>query len=310
VPDAVVQGTGSFLVLKKEPGAQTAFSDPPNVLPNYDPGDGGTPKQGFDPSAIFGANTKAKQPDTFLPAVSNPAVGDMDQDGVPDLVLSGETLSFVGAITAGSGGRVLVQNLIALFNGRTGSMFDASPIPIEDVTFLVNPTVADVSGDDYPEVLLGTGSYFVHATDACGNEPSGWPKFTHGWLISSVAVGDLDGDHKLEVVAATRQGNVYVWHTNGTDTGVIEWDSYHHDTQNTGYTGHPLGQGVVKKASAPLVCSVPTPQQDQYDAGGCAVGERGRARGAWLVLALAGLAAARRRRLRWYRPRHDLDRVP
>ena len=161
-----------------------------------------------------------------------------------------------------------------MWSGATGHAFSGSPFPIEDYTFLVNQAVADITGDDYPEVVLGTGGYFVHAVDACGCEAAGWPKFTDGWITSTPAVGDIDGDHKLEVVTGTRDGYLFAWQTKGTDTGVIQWESFHHDNANTGNYGVMLDQGVLEGAAQPIDCATdcavgPTPQNTQYTAGGC-----------------------------------------
>ena len=48
---------------------------------------------GFDPTSIFGAGSLATRPDTMFPLFSSPAVGDLDQDGVPDPIMSGGSLS-------------------------------------------------------------------------------------------------------------------------------------------------------------------------------------------------------------------------
>ena len=37
------------------------------------------------------------------------------------------------------------------------------------------------------------------------------PKFTGGWIFTAPAVGDLDGDGRLDVVAVTREGYLFAW---------------------------------------------------------------------------------------------------
>ena len=101
---------------------------------------------------------------------------------------------------------------------------------------------------------MGTGGYFVHAVDACGREAQGWPKFTGGWVMGAPAVGDVTGNHALKVVVATREGYLYAWSTRGSDTGVVQWESFHHDDVNTGNYGTPLVQGALRLAPKPLVC--------------------------------------------------------
>jgi MYXO-CTERM domain-containing protein len=187
-----------------------------------------------------------------------------------------------------------------MWSGATGHPFYGSPVPIEDYTLLVSHAVADITGDDYPEVMLGTGGYFVHAVDACGCEAPQWPKFTDGWIVATPAVGDVDGDHKLEVVVGTRDGNLFAWHTQGSDTGVIEWESYHHDNANTGV--YPKTQ---KRAATVIDCATdcaaapPAAGAQQLKPGGCgcvtAGGEKGGALAAAAAVGLAAVIARRRR---------------
>jgi hypothetical protein len=282
-PQALLQGNGAPpYILPVDPGAQSGFNDPPNRMPCYDESDGGAQapcgsgtQRGFDPTSIFGDGSQANRPDTFFPLFSDPAVGDLDQDGVPDVVASGGSLSLASMIASSNAStRTKAQFLMAAWSGATGHMTYGSPVPIEDYTFLVSETIADITGDDYPEMMVGTGGYFLHATDACGCEATNWPKFTDGWIIATAAVGDLDGDHKLEVVGATRDGNLFAWHTQGTDTGVIQWESFHHDNGNTGNYAKKLDQGVLKRATQLIDCSVdcvpqPVPLARQLKAGGC-----------------------------------------
>lgn len=309
-PEVLVQGNGAPpYVFPADPGKQTnLFSDPPNRLPVYHE-DGGTTQVGFDPTAIFGPGTKAFSPDTFFPLFSHPAVGDVDEDGVPDVIMSGGSLSLAESLASqASGANVHAQNLLAMFSGATGHMTYGSPMPIEDFTFLVNQTVADITGDGYPEVIVGTGGYFLRAIDACGCEAQNWPKFTNGWIIATAAVGDITGDHGIEVVGGTRDGNLFAWHTQGKDTGVIQWESFHHDNANTGNYMLKLDQGVLRTTTSPIDCSLDCAAQKStsgpsYSAGGggCGIvmsasGERGAALAGAIVLGLSGILARRRRR--------------
>ncbi len=273
VAEILVQGNGTKpLALKADPGAQPDFKfDPPNRVPERQLEGGGTEK-GLESTGTFGEQTKASTGDVFFPLFSQPSIGDLDQDGTPDVVVSGGSLSLAGALAGGGRRAERAQQLIAVWSGKTGKMLPGSPFPIEDYTFLVNHAVADVSGDAYPEVITGSGGYFLHAFDGCGNEPAGWPKFTNGWIAATAAVGDIDGDpaKKLEVVVGTRDGYLFAWKTEGKSDGPIEWESFHHDNANTGNYGTKLDQGTTSKASKPLTCEAPeVPAQDKFDAGGC-----------------------------------------
>lgn len=270
-PDVLVQGNGSRpLVVPADPGVQVKLNDPPNRLPpRVD--NNGVPDRGFEPTSIFGEKTKAAE-DVMFPLFSQPSIGDMDQDGVPDVILSGGSLTLAGALAGGGRRADPGQHLLAFWSGKTGKMLPGSPIVIEDYTFLVNHTVADVSGDDYPEAITGSGGYFLHAADACGREADGFPKFTNGWIVSAAAVGDVDGDAQksIEAVVGTRNGYLFAWHTRGRADGPIEWESFHHDNANTGDYATKLDQGRATRAAKLIDCSDPVaPIQNRFEAGGC-----------------------------------------
>ncbi len=306
---AVMHGNASLpLILPVDPGKQTSINGPlPNQLPvRPDPDDPAATITGVDPASIFGPLTKADRPNTFLPLFAQPSLGDVDQDGTPDVIASGGSLALAIALQSSSGQSSLKGgHLLAMWSGKTGSMLPASPYVLEDYTFFNSQAVADINGDNYPEVITGSGGYFVHAFDGCGREPEGWPKFTGQWVIPTAAVGDIDGDKKLEVVVGTRDGWLYAWHTQGTEGSVIEWESFHHDNRNTGNLETPLGQGGKQKADKPLtadMCAVaePTPtSSEQAVGGGCACDAAGRGNGSnraalAFVVGLA-LVAVRRR---------------
>ncbi len=254
-PDAILHGNASApIILPADPGQQSPLGGlPPNALPVHAGPDGGAPEHGLEPTAIFGADSKAVRPDTMFPLFAQPSAGDLNQDGTPDIVTSGGSLSLAQQLLSKSAGNKLGQNLLAMWNGKTGAMFPGSPVVLEDMTFFNNQAIADIDGDGYPEVITGSGGYFVHAADACGREPEGWPKFTGQWVIATAAVGDIDGDGKLEVVVPSREGWLYAWHTKGdAKNGVISWESFHHDNRNTGDLDVKLDQGKLESGVGPL----------------------------------------------------------
>jgi hypothetical protein len=82
-------------------------------------------------------------------------------------------------------------------------------------------------------------------------EPAGWPKLTLGWVISSPAAGDVDGDGLVEIVVGTREGDLFVWDTPGLATeAAIPWQGFGRDRRNT----QNLASGVSPLAAprAPL----------------------------------------------------------
>ncbi len=108
-----------------------------------------------------------------------------------------------------------------------------------------SPAVADIDNDGFPEVIVGAGT-IRHETctqggvivlDHNGNVEPGWPKFAFDGhtppedcvdtIISSPAVGDLDNDGDMEVIAGGFDKRIYAWHHDGTLVDGFPPDSYH-----------------------------------------------------------------------------------
>ncbi|HXU30332.1 MAG TPA: VCBS repeat-containing protein [Thermoanaerobaculia bacterium] len=167
------------------------------------------------------------QPD---PVVGSAAIGDVDGDGDNDVVFGG--LDF---------------NLY-LVDGATGANLPGWPKFMRDTVFST-PVLHDLDGDGKKDVILGVdahqeGSPFftpdggcvrAFRYDATGtgqssmtmlgspiSEIPGFPKCVDQVVISSPAVGDIDGDGKPEIVHGTglfwpgRQQKIYGWHCDGT----------------------------------------------------------------------------------------------
>ncbi|WP_437807985.1 S8 family serine peptidase [Sorangium sp. So ce1078] len=244
----VVQGNGAApLVLPASPGAQDALLSPPaGALP---PSRGGSPA-GLDPT--FGPLSPAAGARTMLPLLSHPALGDVDQDGTPDVIAAGASEAAALALAGARGADAPGPHLLAVWSGTSGAMLPRAPFVLEDHTLGNSQAVVDLNGDGYPEVLTGSSGYFLHAFDGCGREPRGFPKFTGQSIATTPAVGDLDGDGTLEIVAGTRDGWLFAWHTEATTGALIAWESFHHDNRNTGNLETPLDQGSDQRAPRPL----------------------------------------------------------
>ncbi|MCC6551867.1 MAG: FG-GAP repeat protein, partial [Polyangiaceae bacterium] len=303
---AVAHGNASLpLILPGDPGTQSTLTETPSGALPPPRGEFG---RGVDPSSVFGPVSKATVPNTMMPLFAQPSLGDIDQDGTPDVIASGGSLNLAINLQASSDTGLRGDHLLAVWSGKTGAMMPGSPFVLEDFTFFNSQAVVDLNGDDYPEILTGSGGYFLHAFDGCGREPEGWPKFTGQWIIPTPAVGDIDGDGTLEVAVGTRNGWLYAWHTEATTDSIIEWESFHHDNRNTGNLEAPLEQGGARKAARALtadMCAAPAGTPEVLRAGGgcdCEVGAGagGRPVGGAAGLAglgvLAALAARRRRR--------------
>ncbi len=254
VPEAIMHGNVSApLIVPTNPGGQATIGDAPNnAIPDRIDESTGEPRRGLAPTSVFGPDSKALMPDTMFPLFAQPSLGDLNQDGVPDIVASGGSLSLAQTLLSPQPRGAKAQQLLSMWDGKTGKMLPASPIVLEDFTFFNSQAIVDLTGDGYPEVLTGSAGYFLHAVDACGRSPEGWPKFTGQWILSTPMVADLTGDDRLEVAITTREGWLYVWGTEGTTDGVIQWESFHHDNRNTGNLHTPLEQGKMLGAEKPL----------------------------------------------------------
>ncbi|HEX9889040.1 MAG TPA: hypothetical protein VGA69_06150, partial [Nitriliruptorales bacterium] len=165
-----------------------------------------------------------------------PALGDLDRDGGLE--------AFKGAISLNAllnlviAGQNLPQDhVIQAWDGATGEYLPAYPRSIVDWQILIAPGVADVGGGATNQVIVGNGLYTLDAFGPDGAQPEGWPQFTGGWIVTSPAVGDLDGDGTVEVVTTTREGYALAWTTGGAAAQNDEWWSFHHDERSSGTYG-------------------------------------------------------------------------
>jgi len=214
--------------------------------------------------------------------VNNPSFGDLDGDGLPDLMQGGAGALWIASLAMTQ--HYEFQHAVLAWSGVTGEIFDGWPRQIEDIQFLVAPAVADISGDGNTEAIYGSGGYMLYAWDVNGQVAEGWPKLTGNWILGSPAVGDIDGDGYLDVVVATREGWIHAWSTEGHADQVIEWASLHHDAGNTGDHSLPL----------PTQAGPPSVAESGEKGCGCAVTEL-ESKSTWAWLAMICLIWRRRR---------------
>jgi len=225
----------------------------------------------------YGEDHNTAEP-SFVILTNNPAFGDMDQDGVPDPIMGGA--GTYGLVAMATTVHVDFQQVVGAWSGATGEPLPGWPRQVEDLQFLMAPAIADVGGSSLPEAVYGSGGGVLHAWDALGDIPSGWPKLTGQWMLGSPAVGDVNGDGWLDVVVNTREGYLFAWCSRAGADQDVQWASIHHDAANTG-NYHP-----------PLPAQAGPPQM-VVPVGGCC---RGEGESAWLVAPLALLLGGRRRR--------------
>jgi len=197
-------------------------------------GAGGLPRTFPTDAARMGADSPSTEAYASIPSLGSGAFAPIGPGG--DVVFVAPGAGFTRLVDAQLPAEQLPHDthLIA-YRATTGASLTAFPRLLDDLVFLGSPSIADVSGDDVPEILIGSGGYLVHAVDASGVDAPGWPKFTGGWIIASPAVSSRF-DIKGQVVAVTtREGQLWVWRGHGRRGVEAPWPRYHHDARNTGW---------------------------------------------------------------------------
>ncbi|TML42118.1 MAG: hypothetical protein E6G27_05490 [Actinobacteria bacterium] len=162
------------------------------------------------------------------------------------------------------------EDHIDAWDAGTGTFQPGFPAQMNDLMFFNTPAVADVNGSGQASVIQGSAVYDLRAYGLGGTIASGWPKFTGGWSVTTPAVGDFFGDGGLELTMPTREGNLFVWRTQGKACGDLEWPKYQHDLHNSGDYGTDASPpGLVRnlrlqRSGGHRVLSLVAPGDDGY----------------------------------------------
>ena len=173
-------------------------------------------------------------------AYGSPAVADLDKDGKQEIVVGG------------TDGRLYAIRSDGTLMWSFDTAAAINPLVTRPGKSLIDsaPAIADLDGDGWPEIVVGVGApadVFGYnggmiVLDHTGHMRAGWPQITadqigpgmggpDGYIegfYSSPALGDIDGDGDLEIIAGSWDMRVYAWHSDGIL--VTGWPRFVYDT--------------------------------------------------------------------------------
>jgi len=178
-----------------------------------------------DPCAVGGQCRDGSR--AFDTVWSSPAVADVDEDGLLDVLIGGDNSTNPEAGTRVGG----IFHVFDQLGGQTIPGFDQEvnvaptnpnydPIygKYEEQTIWSSPAAADFDGDGHLEIAYGTSWYgllpstlgrYVRVWNHDGSEFRTFS--TAGQTVSSPLFADLTGDGTLELIEGDTSGRIYAW---------------------------------------------------------------------------------------------------
>jgi hypothetical protein len=171
--------------------------------------------------ATAGAQAAARRIGTIRPGfLATPAIGDVTGDRAPEVLAAGLDGRLYGWSARGRALRGFPFRIRLRRPAEKGQ---------HDAAIYASPALADLDGDRKLDAVFGAADQRVYAVKGNGRLLRGWPVDARDGdsfakILSSPAVGDLDGDGRPEIVEGTGEaygstptmsGRVYAWNARG-----------------------------------------------------------------------------------------------
>jgi hypothetical protein len=195
-------------------------------------------------SGTFNTPRKASYPvkfNTWSIFSSTPSLGDMNNDGINDIVFATDDSIYVLSLVGDS----LKPIVPTIPFGRVHSM------RISQNQFTPQAILADIDADGKNEIVVnhqGDGCIWAFNIESAGGWHSslvpGYPLKTEGRVSEACAISDLEGDDTLDLVAVDDDGFMYAWKLAKGSIYSQPWPSKEGNNWNTGNLDYKDGGNV------------------------------------------------------------------
>ena len=162
--------------------------------------------------------------------LSRPAVGDINSDGYPEIVVAGDSKIYAYNF----GGSPLSDFPIDLGRFDLNGLIKSTPI------------LADLDNDDNPDIIVGLRDGGVYAFDYKTDRIFGFPLASSFGIDNISAVADLDDDNDFDLVFIEESGYISAWDISADgDSLDAPWAMAGGNIYNNGYLDAGFEKAIV-----------------------------------------------------------------